>query len=275
MQKIDFQIFHLTDVGEFQREDALAYFDEYGYVVFENAHIADLVQAVSNDIVTFASQGEFRTNSKFYHYENSPRIVEAWKDVPSVYELATMPMVRDVIEYLFRDEVTIFSTINFLSSTHQPLHADSIHFGCEPREGLGAAWFACEQVEPNAGPLHIVPGSHHLEPITYQTLGLRPARTLSESESIYREYEQAIREQVVETDSASLPLLLKPGQFVVWSADLIHGSPVAPAAGSTRNSMVLHFHCNSNSINFVPGFSDPAAGKYRKRMISEINEQAR
>lgn len=275
MQEVNIDAFHLTDEGEFQKDVALAFFERYGYAIFECARVAESVKHVKTDIVTFTTGGKFRTNSKFYHYGDSPRIVEAWKDVEPVYELATLPNVRGVIEWLFRDRVTIFSTINFLSSTHQPLHADSIHFGCEPRTGLGAAWFACEEVSPDAGPLHVVPGSHVLEAITYESLGLRPARTLGESESNYRVYEQAIRDQVVSAGLASLPLLLRPGQFVVWAADLIHGSPVAPCAGSTRNSMVIHFHCNSNSINYVPSFSDPAGGRYRERIISDINKQVR
>lgn len=254
-------------------EEACSLMTKYGFVILSSLEVKELVKSVRRESIQLAASGDFKKNSKIYQYSDSPRIVEAWKHSEHVYRLASYNPIRDVSKLLFGGDVSVFSTINFLKSTQQPLHADSIHFGCEPREGLGAVWFACEDILPNSGPLHVVPRSHQLPPITYESLGISPARSMSESAEMYAEYESAIVEQVNSEGLKSIPLLLKSGEFVVWAADLIHGSPQPAEYGSTRNSMVLHFHCSSNTRNFVPQFSDQRRGRYRSRKIVDIMDQ--
>ena len=275
MHGLEFDVLELEHVLDDPKvaEEACSLMTIYGFVILSSLEVEDLVEQIRLESIQLASSGSFKKNSKIYQYSDSPRIVEAWKHSEPVYRLACYNPIRDVSKLLFGGDVTVFSTINFLRSTHQPLHADSIHFGCEPRDGLGAVWFACEDILPNSGPLHVVPRSHHLPPITYESLGMAPARSMSESAEMYVEYESAIIEQVNSEGLTPIPLLLKSGQFVVWAADLIHGSPQAAEFGTTRNSMVLHFHCSSNARNFVPQFSDQGQGKYRLRKIVDIMDQ--
>jgi len=240
-----------------------------GFLICHDSRLA----SVAREIGTFVKQAALanaKRNSAMYHYNSSPRLVELWRENERVLDLATDPELLRFISFLFEDEVVPFSTINFLRSTNQPLHADSIHFGCEPRAGLGAVWFACEDIALGSGPLHVVPRSQQVGALTYSDLGVRAARSLEEAKRHYREYERTVANLVCSSGLSSEPLHLKSGDFVIWSADLVHGSPDAPSRDTTRASMVVHFHGARNKMNFVPVFSDVERGRFRVRQIEDI-----
>ena len=65
-----------------------------------------------------------------------------------------------MLKFLYEKTPLPFSTINFLTSTQQPLHSDYAHFGTIPELLLAGSWIALEDISPDSGPLQIVPTSH-------------------------------------------------------------------------------------------------------------------
>ena len=121
-----------------------------------------LIDEVNNDVDLYVRKGEFKTNSKIYSYNESPRIVESWKVIDSCKRLSLSPIVIKWLELLTSLSPRAFSTINFLHSTQQPLHSDYVHFGTIPEGRLAGSWIALEDINPSSGPLQIVPKSHKL-----------------------------------------------------------------------------------------------------------------
>ena len=59
-------------------EEIKSKFDNDGYIIF-NINDNELIDAVNLDIKNHLESGQFKTNSKIYSYNESPRIVESHK----------------------------------------------------------------------------------------------------------------------------------------------------------------------------------------------------
>ena len=63
------------------KED-IEFYDLNGYIIF-NINDDALIDEVNNDVNNHIKEGDFKTNSKIYSYNDSPRIVESWKVLDS------------------------------------------------------------------------------------------------------------------------------------------------------------------------------------------------
>lgn len=243
-----------------------------GFTIIKSAVDDATIDRINRDIEQILSDGRFRTNSTFYGYNDSPRIVESWKRSRAVAELAYQPAVLDLLREVYGASALPFSTINFLRSSQQPLHSDTVHFGTLPRRRLAAAWFALEDINPLAGPLQVIPESHLLPEFEYDQIGLPPARTLGETQAIYQQYELWIRELVEKLKLKRLSPTLKKGDVLIWSDNLLHGSPDCEKPEMSRKSLVVHYIFDDVALNYVPSHSQPALGRYVRRNV-EIIEQ--
>ena len=115
---------------------------------------------MNNEIQTLLKSRNIKTNSSFFSYNNSPRIVDAGKDCSMVVDLALNEKVLSLLKLFYRKKPIPFSTINFLKGTEQPLHSDTIHFGSIPKGYLSACWVALEDTDEDNGALMVVEGSH-------------------------------------------------------------------------------------------------------------------
>ena len=61
------------------KTELIKQFELVGYVVIKLNNSEDLIDSINFDVEKLLDSGDFRTNSKIYSYNNSPRIVEAWK----------------------------------------------------------------------------------------------------------------------------------------------------------------------------------------------------
>ncbi len=74
-------------------------------------------------------------------------------------------------------------------------------------------------------------------------------------------YELAIERLAKEYGFEHRELTLKRGQFLIWSANLLHGGDPIQEPGSTRRSQVIHYHFDG-VIPWTPHFSNPQMGLY-------------
>ena len=250
---------------------ALEKLTQNGYVTFHLEGANSLIDQVNSEIEDLVSSGNFRTNSRIYSYNDSPRIVESWRHSPAAKSLAKHPQIIALLSDYFGSSIRPFSTINFLRSTEQPLHSDYVHFGTVPSFQLAAAWIALEDIDPRSGPIQVVPGSHKWPEFEYAMLGLPIARSIGDVRRYYTLYESWVTDELQRTCSSPITPELKKGDAIVWLANLLHGSPNCEDNTLTRRSQVTHYYTESAEIHYNPAFSRPSNSQYARRIVEFID----
>jgi ectoine hydroxylase-related dioxygenase (phytanoyl-CoA dioxygenase family) len=109
----------------------------------------------------------------------------------------------------------------------QPWHQDSHYFAFEPARPIVGLWLAVTEATLDNGCLHVLPGSQR-EPVHEHVDDRRPGANLG-----YRE--------IVDHDmSGAIPVLMDPGDLLVFDSHLMHRS-TDNASDGIRAAMV--FHC--------------------------------
>ena len=241
-----------------------------GFTILKLRDIESTIKQINNDVERLILNGSYKTNSKFYSYNDSPRIVESWKYSAAAKHLALNNQILNLLTEYFEAAIKPFSTINFVRSTQQPLHSDYVHFGTDPAFQLAAAWVALEDIDSLAGPIQVVPGSHLWPEFLYSQIGLPIARRLSYVSGFYREYENWVRTELkLKQVKVHTPEMNK-GDAIIWLANLLHGSPDCQNPMLSRRSQVTHYHTDKVELFYNPVFSDPLKGKFLKRKLEFI-----
>ena len=254
------------------KTELIKQFELVGYVVIKLNNSEDLIDSINFDVEKLLDSGDFRTNSKIYSYNNSPRIVEAWKHSESIRNLVFHPQILSVMQSLFDQEPLPFSTINFVRSTEQPFHSDAVHFPTRPANQLAAAWVALEDIDLRSGPLQVIPGSHMNPEFVYSQIDQPLAKSLSDVKSLYSAYEEWVVKFVKERHLVPVIPRLSKGDCLIWDSNLLHGSPECIDNSLTRRSQVVHYHFGARTNYYNLAFSDPISEKFIPRKVSFITE---
>ena len=243
-------------------------FNEDGYVVVNLNISAELMNTAIDDVLYLVQSGAAKMNPQIYHYNDSPRVVEAWKRSESVRLLALNPKVSALLEILYDSKPLPFSTINFVKSTEQPLHSDYMHFGSLPEFYLAGVWIALEDISEDCGPLTVVKGSHRTPMMSFQDLGFNELPTSTKKvKEYYTRYEEWLVDYVKENRLEVDTPLLKAGEALIWAANLFHGAKKRKNTALTRHSQVTHYHFAGCHKFYNPNFSDRRVGKYANRDV--------
>ncbi len=109
----------------------------------------------------------------------------------------------------------------------QPWHQDSHYFPFEPARPVVGLWLAVTEATLANGCLHVLPGSQ-AEPVHEHVPDRRPGANYGYVE-------------IVDHDmSASVPVLMHPGDLLVFDSHLMHRS-TDNESGGIRAAMVFHF----------------------------------
>ena len=242
-------------------------FRKDGYIIF-NINDNDLIDRVNNDIDELLKSDSVKTNSKIYSYNDAPRIVESHKRSDNCLNLAKHHRVMEMIGLVTGESPRPFSTINFVRSTQQPLHSDYVHFGTIPELNLVGSWVALEDIDPNSGPLHVVPGSHKYKIFEFSDVVEKMPRSRSELKKQYTLYEEWIKSELEKKGAKSIDPTLKKGDCILWSANLLHGSPECLDNTLSRKSQVTHWSFGSTESHYNPNFSNVSEGIFTPRDVS-------
>lgn len=247
-------------------------FNRDGYVIVDlNDDYVDFSRVI-DDMDRINSGSDKKLNPKIYHYNEYPRLIEGWRKSDNIKNLALHPKIMSVLYELYDSNAIAFSTINFTRGTEQPLHSDYYHFGSMPELMLSGVWVALEDIDPNAGPLSIVPGSHKSPIILPEDLGFHePPRSTAEVKKNYTAYEEWVTQYITENHLEITTPRLKKGEALIWAANMLHGAFAIKDKQLTRYSQVTHYHFENCEFLYNPNFSSRKKYVYRDIEASRIN----
>mgnify|MGYP001185414754 CR=1 FL=1 len=252
-------------------------FVKNGYVclrkIFSNELVDNVVEDIKKKLVEEAAALEgikVKKNPNIYHYNDSPRVIEAWQWSKNVRAISLNTVVMDFIRDFYEREPIPFSTINFIKATEQPLHSDSLHFGSIPDGYLVGAWVALEDIHKDAGPLIVAEGSH-IDPIfTLDKIGLQIPRSLAELKSNNTRYEEYLEARIKKIGYNVVAPNMKKGDVLLWQANLFHGSNKIVDQNLTRLSQVTHYQFEGTT-HYNPNYSFPGKEKFAFRDLSKFD----
>ncbi len=201
-----------------------------GYVVFESG-----LSTAELDAVGAEMRRIFADPTVTVSHRDEVRLQDAWQVSDPIRSVATSPLVRAILQQLYGRRPMPFQTLNFRVGTQQKAHSDTIHFNSTPQSFMCGAWLALEDVDKENGPLVYYPGSHLLPEFDLGDIRL-PAKS-----EYYGEYENLVESVVKQNGLQPEYGILKRGQILVWSSNLLHGGSPITDSTRTRFSQVTHY----------------------------------
>ncbi len=245
-------------------------FKKNGYIVVNIETIEKKVNQVNSGIQRILKKKNIKKNPTVFHYNRSPRIVEAWKEVKVIKAIAKDKKLNKLLKFLKKRDPIPFSTINFLKGTEQPLHSDYFHFATKPHNYLVGAWIALEDINIKSGPLAIVEKSHKLPIVTNEILNQTIPKNQIELKRNYTKYENYIKKLIRKKKLKTIELPIKKGQIIIWDANTLHGAFKIRNSKLTRKSMVVHYHFSNCEKYYNPLYSLTSKKIYSQRNLNKI-----
>jgi ectoine hydroxylase-related dioxygenase (phytanoyl-CoA dioxygenase family) len=228
---------HLTD-------DQRAAFAENGFVRidgFTDPAAGDAMLERVVDLVRRADRGEdvdpalvmMETQAGFDGRPVEDRVGKVFRLVrnPVFAEFVARPEVVGLVQDLLGTErvSTFLSQFIFKNpgAWGQPWHQDSYYFPFEPPRPVVGVWLAVTEATLANGCLHVLPGSHR-EPVHEHVPDRRPGAQYGYVEIV--DYDMA----------ASVPVLMQPGDLLLFDSHLMHRSTDNGSDG-LRAAMVYHY----------------------------------
>lgn len=246
-------------------------FNKLGYAVIDLPHLHKKIDIINKKIDKQIKRRKIKTNPKAFHYNTSPRIVESWRYIKEVREIAHDKKLKKLLSYLKNKKKPLpFSTINFIKGTEQPLHSDYIHFATKPDFYLVGLWMALEDVNKNAGPLAIVERSHKFPVLNNEKLKLSIPKNEKELKQNYTKYEKKVVQILRNKKSKIKEIIIKKGQIILWDANLLHGAKKIKNKKITRKSLVFHYHFDKCKKYYNPIYSMVSKNIFAERILKKL-----
>lgn len=188
------------------------------------------------------------------------RGMDLYRNQEAAIEACYAPMLRELLKLALNSEVLAYQQLAFTYGSQQALHQDPMYVRVSRPLKLMASWIALEDVQPGSGELVIVPGSHTLRQLRFNSRGDH------QCDHIFNGGESSLwwDNRDMKAHAARLKQLqgladclgsqaFRPskGDVLIWSSQLIHGggAVVLPSDGirPTRRSLVTHY-CPIDSI---------------------------
>ena len=229
----------------------VSYFEEHGYVIFENAVALSVIDAFWADVerqlrdnpaLTFSVSGKIFTNAERPSVPEAKgstvlRIIDIERHSALAPQLMLHPVCSSFLKELYGGvPPTCLQTLTYEHSSEQEAHSDK--FLVSPptvgplydRETLAASWIACEDASEENGALIIYPGSHKL-----------PKKRLGDEIPEYGAYVAHLKALCAAAGIKPKAFTAKKGDILFWHGDFVHaGGPILNRA-RTRKSLVSHY----------------------------------
>ncbi len=239
-------------------------FDESGYVVIDTGLSDEVLNGAREDLQHFF--GDDREHPIHVPYADLNRVQDAWHISQNVLAIAQCEQVIESLKAIYHKEPRPFQTLNFYKGTQQAVHADNIHFNCEPFGLMCGVWVALEDIGPDQGPLIYYPGSHKLPEMNYDDFDL--VGDYASYPQYLGELEKLIEEHNFEPDFG----LIKKGQAVIWSANVLHGGSKQKNLELTRHSQVTHYYMGAPKC-WRPSLSKKKRAYFEPDWVKDVSAE--
>jgi ectoine hydroxylase-related dioxygenase (phytanoyl-CoA dioxygenase family) len=188
-------------------------------------HEGSLIMAENNLAGREIQNAESRTSKVFRLHRRPPfrNFIEDSRVVGILSELLDSRVDCFLSQFIFKNP----------GAWGQPWHQDSFYFPFDrsPQVGL---WLAISEATLENGCLHVVPGSHR-EKLLEHVPDRRPNANYGYTEIVDYDFSQ------------SIPVLIDPGDLIVFHSHLIHGSS-DNVGDAIRAAMVYHCAASGTQI---------------------------
>jgi ectoine hydroxylase len=224
------------------QQELMAWPDQ-GYLVLPGFVKPELCDQINEEL-----EKAIATKQVEHDYTNS-RVMNFYEHSEAVRKVIHSPILSRLLDFMLGKKTLAFQSINFTKGSQQNTHSDSIHMTTEPLGYLLAIWVALEDISMGSGPLHYYPGSHKLPYVmsedfendnTFFTIG----------ENYYELYEKKIAETIQKSRIEKKIFLARKGDLLIWHANLLHGGEKVTDPLSTRKSLVAHYFCQGDVVNY-------------------------
>ncbi len=187
-------------------------------------------QAAGADIAPAYSVPERRLKGKATSPEGAvSKLFRVHRQEKLFHEFCRRADVLDTVEGLLGPDLDCFLSqfiFKHPGAMGQPWHQDAFYFPFDRRPQVGL-WLAVTEASRDNGPLWVLPGSHH-EPVHDVVPDRRP-------DAGYAYVEIADHDM-----TGGVPVLLRPGDLLVFHSHLMHRS-TDNASDGMRAAMVYHY----------------------------------
>ncbi|MCC6690465.1 MAG: phytanoyl-CoA dioxygenase family protein [Bacteroidia bacterium] len=227
---------------------------ENGYLILKNFIPPTLINCVNADLEQLIKNGKVD-----FDYTNS-RVMNLYRHSEAAKKIVTDERLINILSFTLGKKIIPFQSINFIYGSQQKTHSDSIHMTTHPPGYLIAIWVALEDLEPDCGLLHYYPGSHKLPYIMSGDFN-NSNTSLMVGDDFYENYEKKIAETILEKKLTKKIFAAKKGDLLIWHANLLHGGEPRLNTTATRKSLVAHYFCEGDVINYHEITQRPAVIK--------------
>lgn len=217
-------------------QNAILPWSDQGYAIIPGL-LSDKVSGINEEVDQLIKSGRAK-----WRYGN--KIMFAIDQSALLRQVGKSELVTQILELLLGRQVSLFQSINFIESSEQGTHSDSIHMSTYPLGNLIAAWVALEDISEDCGPLHYYPGSHKLPYLMNENFEHGGNKVMLGKDAYYH-YEQRTQDLIKEHGLKKEVFTAQKGDVIIWHANLLHGADTRKNPKATRKSMVFHYFSDS------------------------------
>lgn len=249
-------------------------FAREGYLILHDVLPVDEIDACAHALAAIRGQRPELTVAATApardRMDSMVRLAQAGNELHAVERIALHPRIRDTLRQMFDQEpVARYTRLLAQSPGALPANAERrgtphLHnFGMSTRPpgGRAIAWTPVDDVHPDAGPMWFLPRSH-IELVSFPD---RLLDAIPDSRNrLHRMWKQGataeawldwhgevgdhsmamLADWMDETGAQPVPVLLRRGDLLIFSNDLLHGSLRARNPALPRRVLFTHYHAD-------------------------------
>jgi ectoine hydroxylase-related dioxygenase (phytanoyl-CoA dioxygenase family) len=219
-------------------------FVEHGYCVLPYRVDDALLERLNRDLDRMLAQGEIAVADEAM---GDHRVELIHEKSSAAREIWTLAPVMKFLRSVFQEEVLPCQTLVFIRGSGQAKHQDTIHLTAFPAGYMCGVWIALEDVQADAGPLIVYPGSHRLPRLYCATVDMGKVR-----DGNWTEYAQnflpRLESELARAGLQEHTYLPRRGDILVWHENLTHGGSTRNNPALSRRSIVSHYFSRGAAV---------------------------
>jgi hypothetical protein len=209
-----------------------------GFVILKNAIPEDLIDTYVDILSGSLVEDD---NGKLRGWEGKTSYLGA----EEALDILCHPSIQSAFEDLNKG-IALHIDIPYWVSTEKNWHQDAVLANPIAGDNYLGVWVALEDVDPDAGPFEMIPGSH-LWDLDFESIYLSPENNFSprnEEEKNKKPVHIVLEEEMIKRNSTEIvSFTAEKGDVLIWHGRLIHRGSMPNNKNLTRKSLIGHY-CN-------------------------------